>query len=304
MIDLTLSQPKKHTSGRRPSFSEENSTHHIKQEATRLLTRGLSPQMWKVLDWLSVAGVLCAGQLKIFPRTLQRYVKTRLLDRLPYSAVELLPEFRRYNLPYTDAETHLYVLGPVGLEIVSRRHPYPSLTGYLSYPLARIMHDVILNEIVMRLATFASGLGWQITWMGTNSATLFDAEKTREILEPDALLIFQKDDQEQRFCLEYHNEDKRTRAEKKVYKYHAAYEAGTWRQQWDTDTFPSVLAVFEKKIVGVGYKSVLKGRKTNVTFCGKLLAGVLQDNLAEWSVFATGERLTILNGWGKVSPSN
>ena len=295
MIDLTLTQPEKYTPGRRPSPPEEVSAHHLKQEATRLLTSGLSPQMWKVLDWLSVAGVMSAGQLEVSTRTLQRYTKMRLLDRLRFSAVELRATFRQYNLPYTDTETHLYVLAPVGLEIVSRRHSYPPLTGYLSYSLKRIMHDVILNEIVIRLAKFASGMGWRISWMGTGSATLFDPEKTRQILEPDALLIFQKDNQERRFCLEYHNEDKQTRAEKKVYKYHAAYEGGTWQQQWETETFPIVLAVFEKRIVGLGYQSILKGRKSSVTFCGKLLAGVLQDNLAEWAVFATGERLGILN---------
>lgn len=125
---------------------------------------------------------------------------------------------------------------------------------------------------------------------------LFDAEKNRQLLEPDAMLIFQKDNQERRFCIEYHNEDKQTRAEKKVHKYHAAYEAGTWRQQWETETFPTVLAVFEKNIVGLGYQTVLKGRKPTVNFCGKLLASVLQDHLAEWAVFSTGERMEILHG--------
>ena len=298
MIYLSLSSSETNKfkrSGRPPAYPKELTSFQIKQEASRIQTLGLSSQAWQVLDWLSVGGVMSTHQLKIKPRTLRKYAQAHLLTRLPFTSTELASEFTQYGLPYEPSETHLYILGPVGLEIATRRHTYPPLTGHLSYPLARTMHDVILNEIVLRLAAFAEKQEWRVTWMGTNTATLFDAEKTRQILEPDVLLIFQKDNQERRFCVEYHNEDKQTRAEKKVHKYQSAYESGTWRQQWETDTFPNVLAVFEKKIVGIGYQSVLKGRKTHVTFCGKLLAGILQDNLAEWAVFATGERLAILN---------
>jgi len=298
MIDLSFSFSSttiSNRSGRPPAYPKELTSFQIKQEAVRLQTLGLSPQAWQVLDWLSVGGVMSTNQLQIKPRTLRKYAHAHLLARLPFPSNELAPEFSKYGLPYNPSETHLYVLGPVGLEIVTRRHEYPPLTGHLSYPLARTMHDVILNEIVLRLAAFVSQQGWNITWMGTNTATLFDAEKTRQILEPDAMLIFQKEAQAQRFCLEYHNEDKQTRAEQKVQKYQAAYEAGTWRQQWEADAFPTVLAVFEKEIVGIGYQATLKERRTNVTFCGKLLVGVLQDNLAEWANFATGERIAILN---------
>lgn len=77
------------------------------------------------------------------------------------------------------------------------------------------MHDVILNEIVLRVMTYAESQGWEAQWWGTHTAGSMDSEK-QEVLEPDALLVLKREGQEQAFCVEYHhNEDKVTRAERK-----------------------------------------------------------------------------------------
>jgi hypothetical protein len=292
---IKFSRPStKQLPGRRPA-NVDLSPAQIKAEAARLLTIGISHETWRVLDWLSVGGIMSVAQLQLRPRTLRKYAQARLIDRYPLPIKKIAQEFERYSLPFTEiTDTQLYVLGPVGLEILNGRHTFTPLSGHLSYPLSRIMHDVILNEIVLRLITFAEGLGWEALWMGTSSAMLFNEEKMKEILEPDALLVFEHAGQKHWFCIEYHNEDHQARAEHKVSKYQAAYETGEWRIQWETETFPTVLAIFEKKIVGLGYQTALRDRKTNVTFCGKLLAGVLQNNLAEWTNFATGEKNLLL----------
>jgi hypothetical protein len=283
--------------GRRPDIQELLTPSQIKAEAVRLLTLGIQNEAWRILDWLSVGGVMSAAQLELRARSLRRYTKSRLVDRLPYPIQVTADEFGNSQLSYTNPdETQLYVLGPVGLEVIKDRHPYPPLGGsYLSYPLVRVMHDVILNEIVLRLIIYAESLGWETTWRGPNSARLVHPESKLEILEPDALLVFSKADQLRAFCLEFHHkEDKQTRAELKVKNYQAAYESGLWQAQWELETFPTVLPVFTEKIVGTGYLNTLRERRSDVTYLGKLLAGVLQNNLAEWANFATNEKSTIL----------
>lgn len=294
MIKFSRSSSKQ-LPGRRPA-NVDFSPAQIKQEAAKLLAIGISKETWRVLDWLSVGGVMSVAQLELSPRTLRKYARVRLIDRLPVPTKEIAKEFELHKLPYEAAvDTQLYVLGPVGLEVLKDRHKHAHLTGYLSYPLPRVMHDVVLNEIVLRLITYAENIGWEATWMGTNSAMIFDAEKNQEILEPDALLVFTCQGQERAFCIEFHhNEDKQTRAEMKVGKYQAGYENGNWRVGWELDAFPIILAVFDNKIVGTGYQTALHDRKTNVTFCGKLLAGVLQNNLAEWTNLGNGEKLLLL----------
>lgn len=305
---------KKPGPGRRLSLESELTPAEIKQEANRLLTIGLSAEAWKALDWLAIGGVMSTNQLALPARTLRKYAQLRLLTRLPFSPEDLAPMFTHYGLTYQRSFTQLYVLGPVGLEIASQRHAFPPVIGHLAFTLKRTMHDVILNEIVLRLVQYAFSQGWSTTWLGTNSAALYNLEHTRRILEPDALLIFRKELPpkparpgkpvepqylEVRACLEYHNEDRQSRATEKVYKYEGAFDDRGWVKQWQTDDFPLVLAVFERQIVGKGYQTVLQGmknRKPKVTYCGKYLEGVLADSLAFWANLADGERVSLLPG--------
>ncbi len=81
-------------------------------------------------------------------------------------------------------------------------------TGHLSYTLPRLMYDVILNEIVLRVMTYAESLGWEAQWWGTHTAKLMNDDK-QEILEPAALLVLKRAGQERALCVEYHkHEDK------------------------------------------------------------------------------------------------
>lgn len=295
MIVFTRSA-KNAPTGRRPGKSLDLTPAQIKAEASRLLAIGLSNDAWRVLDWLSVGGVMSVAQLELSPRTLRKYAGWRLVDRLPVPTAELEAEFTTHQMLFEKAgEIQLYVLGPVGLEVIKDRHAHAPLTGHLSYPLPRVMHDVILNEIVLRLIIYAETLGWETTWRGTNSARLFNPETKQEILEPDALLVFTRGEEVRAFCVEFHHkEDKQTRAELKIRNYQAAFESGLWRTQWDLETFPAVLPVFTEKIVGTGYLNTLRERKSDVIYYGKLLAGVLQNNMAEWAQFNTNERCVIL----------
>ena len=295
MINFTR-DAKNFPTGRRPKHEELLTPTQIKTEAARLLANGIRNEAWRILDWLFVGGVMSAAQLELKARSLRQYTKSRLIDRLPHLVQATAEEFEKSGIPFADPkETQLYILGPVGLEVIKDRHAFSPLSGYLSYPLARVMHDVILNEIVLRILSYAAELGWDATWRGTNSASLINPENKQKIVEPDALLVFKKAGQERAFCIEFHhNEDKQTRAELKIRHYQAAFESGLWRAQWDLETFPAVLPVFTEKIVGTGYLNTLRERKSDVIFYGKLLAGVLQNNMAEWAQFNTNERCVIL----------
>jgi hypothetical protein len=80
------------------------------------------------------------------------------------------------------------------------------VTGYLSYSLERIMHDVITNEIILRLYRFGKKHGWRIALSGTNEGALWNADYSHKILEPDALVTMQKEGEEPRlFCIDCSN---------------------------------------------------------------------------------------------------
>ncbi len=294
----TTSEQTSHRTGRRPKNVDMNSAQ-VKAEAARLLTIGLTLEAWRVLDWLSVGGVMSVTQLQYTPRALRSLAQNRLIDRVPFPTKTIAEAFTHDGIPYrSPEETQLYVLGPVGLEILKTRHPYPLPTGHLSYTLPRLMHDVILNEIVLRVMTYAESQGWEAQWWGTHTARLMDAEK-QEVLEPDALLVLKREGRERAFCVEYHhNEDKVTRAEMKVRKYRRAFEGQLWMNAWNLDTFPIVLAVFDQKIVGTGYQDALQASRTEVRVLGKLLKGVVDGKLEEWADFTTNTRVPLLEGWG------
>ncbi len=248
-----------------------------------------------MIELLAQSGVLSTEQLGflVASSTLARkYAPKRIVDKLPFTRSEIESAFQSLGLQHSD-ETRFYVLGPVGAELATMRPGKTPVTGHLAYTLTRVMHDVVLNGIVLHIYRFADQGGWRVDWSGTNEGALYNADFSHKILEPDALVTLHRDDEEPlRFCVEYHNEDHRTRAERKVDKYEAvrANNEKLWQAQWETDTFPRVLAVFAKRIVGEGYRDKIKETPVGVQFYGKLLEGVLDDNLEEWANFTTGKR--------------
>lgn len=272
-----------------------NNPHQAKAEARRILSAGLSPQAWRSIDLLATGGVLSAERLGSFgtsERTLQRLAKAWVLERLVRDGDEVRRSLEGFGLE-SKQRPNLYTLGPVGIEIATGRHDVPPPSGYQGYSLSRVLHDVITNEIVLRLAE-AIGAGWTVEWLGKYEGTLTDKAQKQVLLEPDALIRFRKDGEERALLLEYHNEDKRSRAALKVEKYEAAFNEGNWRERWEVETFPPVLAVFHQPIVGVGYKSAVEGKRLHCAYYGKTLKAVLDGKLDEWVNVASSEKETIL----------
>lgn len=273
------------TPGRKPvtPVIDSMTSKEVKERARSLLVGGLSPTAWHVIDILAQTGVATLTQLNVSRSVMLKYGRSFIVSRL-----QIPPHVVRDELNTLLPGNHLYTLGPVGIELAKMRGLTPS-TGHMAYPLARVMHDVILTEILLRISRHAVERGWSVTWHGTAEAALFDAEHKRELLEPDALLRLTRDGQERLFAVEYHNEDKRSRAERKVDQYEnvAAVHAAEWMAQWETDTFPALLAVFQRDIVGKGYVDKLAGMQPRVRFYGKLLGGVLKGNLDEWLNLST-----------------
>lgn len=290
--------------GRRPAPSDL-SAQQVKLEAQRLLSRGLSDQAWRVVDLLATGGVMRASQLGPSGRTLRKYAHVRLIDRLPCITRELSQALNDLGLPGDDES--LYTLGPVGIEIAKQRHGQPPPTGYLGFTLQHTLHDLLCNEIALRLSVFADGLGWSVGWVNGQQAALHKDGEV--ILEPGALLKLQKDGREKCFLLEYHDEDKSIRAREKVRRYEAAFRSGAWRGQWEVDTFPAVLAVFRNPIVGDGYLDAIREREqVHITYYGKRLDSILagsepqssaaQSAVADWRNVASGQREAILGESG------
>ena len=293
MLDLTEHKSKKDRSFRRPGRNTDlppMTAQQAKQTATELLENGLPESLEKAMDLLAVGGVMTACQMGISTRTLRRHKDLRVVDRLPHTSTVVMETFLQYSLPVPDERESLllFALGPVGLEIAKRRCGSNSLTGYMNYSLDRLMHDIVLNEIVLRIADLALEHECRLLWVGEQEASLYQGDT--QILKPDAMLRMTKGEQEHLFLLEYHNEDHSTRAADKVKLYERAYSSGIWAQVWDTDQFPRVLASFRHPVVGRGYQEGVAAKEGgHVTFYGRTLSSVL-DDLGVWFNFNAGER--------------
>ncbi|RMI04635.1 MAG: hypothetical protein D6681_09295, partial [Calditrichaeota bacterium] len=216
MIALTkLLNPPMPSSGGRPPGYELMTSSQAKAEAYKLLQRGLTPPEAHVVDALFVAGVLPEYRLGVSKKGVSRFLHSRILDHLPFDARTVSQKFDEYSL--TPGETLLYTLGPVGIEIARERYGVAPPSGFLAYPLERIMHDVVVNEVVLAIGTKAQAHGWEMSWMSKYESTLY--RDGRPILEPDAFFILRRAETELPFILEYHNEDKRTRGIRKVRTY-------------------------------------------------------------------------------------
>jgi hypothetical protein len=267
------------TTGR--SGSQEAMTpQQIQTEAMLVIEKGLSSIAWRALDLLYAGGILTVDQLDLNLRTLRRYAAKRIVDRYPFSPNVVIDRLGEYGLAAENGQ--LYTLGPVGAEIARIRHGIKPPSGYLAYTLERVLHDVIVNEIVQRIAKQASAQGWETIWASKYESSLF--REDTPILEPDAYIRLERGEEEYPFLIEYHNEDKRTRAIQKVRQYERAWESDLWQGTWEVDEFPPLLAVFKNKIVGEGYLDGIKeSSPVGCTYYGRALEGIWEeDGLVSW----------------------
>ena len=264
-------------------------------EAARLLSGGLSPRLWRMLDMLAMGGVLSTRWLHpLSERKMREWCRMRVFERISLDPVEIQNHFEEMGID--EKKPTLYILGPVGIEIAAIRFGVAPPSGYQAYTSMRVMHDIAANEVVLRLADGIGQKGWTVDWLGKYESTLVDKNQ-RTILEPDALIRYRKDGKDGgdgAFLLEYHNEDWQTRAAGKVEKYEKAFVEGNWREQWEVETFPPVLVVFLKPIVGAGYQNSTRAKKLNCTYYGKTLKALLEGKLDDWKNVATDGRENIL----------
>jgi len=273
--------------------SEQMTPQQAKIEASRIASGGMSPRTWRTLDLLATGGVLSTRWLPpLANRTMREWCGLRLFDRLSLDPVEIQGHFSEMGLD--EKKPTLYTLGPVGVELATIRHDAIPPGGYQAYTSMRVMHDIATNEIILRLADEIGTRGWVVEWLGKYEGVLTDKSGKYNLLEPDGLIRFRKDGYERAFLLEYHNEDWKTRAVSKVEKYEKAFSEGNWREQWEVETFPPVLVVFQKAIVGAGYQSATSGKKLNCTYYGKTLKAILEGKLDDWKNINKDKRENIL----------
>ena len=273
--------------------SEQMTPQQAKIEASRIASGGMSPRTWRTLDLLATGGVLSSHWLPpLANRTMRSWCDLRLFERLSLDSAEIQAHFSEMGLD--EKKPTLYTLGPVGVELATIRHYVAPAGGYQSYTPMRVMHDIATNEIILRLADEIGTRGWGVDWLGKYEGILTDKSGKYTILEPDGLIRFRKDGYERAFLLEYHNEDKQSRAALKVEKYEKAFTEGNWREQWEVETFPPVLVVFLKAIVGAGYQAAIHGKKVNCTYYGKTLKAILEGKLDDWKNINKDKRENIL----------
>lgn len=280
MIKVDLKKTPRNEGGRGATETSVMTPLQIQTEAIAVMEKGLSNNAWHALDLLFAGGIMTVEQLGVNARTLRRYAAKRVVDRYPFSPNLVIKRLGEYGLTVENGQ--LYTLGPVGAKIAEIRHGIKPPSGYLAYTLERVLHDVIVNEIVQRIAKQASVEGWETIWASKYESSLF--REDTPILEPDAFIRLERVDEEYPFLIEYHNEDKRTRAIQKVRQYERAWESDLWQDTWEADEFPPLLAVFRNEIVGEGYLDGIKeSSPVGCSYYGRSLKGVLELNgLENW----------------------
>lgn len=226
--------------------------------AYALLQRGLTDKTRFILELVYSAGIVMAYRLPLSTRTLVDYHNKRLIDRLAYTSKEVRDALNdeSIGIPLTPKmRTLLYVLGPVGVEIIEiqRGKEIPSPARYLALALNRLLHDIIVSEIAFTLITHA--VGWEIAWVPRNEAAIYSSD-SKLVLEPDALLYFRRGDQEISVAIEYHHQDDSRGGFEKVRNYLNLYAQPNLWGQWG-DRFPILLGVFRGKNAGRGYEDAV-----------------------------------------------
>jgi hypothetical protein len=286
-----------------PAFARRNKSEPIlmtpqqaRLEAARILSGGLSTRLWRIFDLLATGGVLSARWLPTLRASKMReWCRLRVFERITQNSAEIQTHFDEMGI--NEKKPTLYMLGPVGVEIATIRYGVAPPIGYQGYTQMRMMHDIATNEIILRLADVLGQRGWSVDWLGKYESMLVEDKKDKTILEPDALIRYRKNGKgggDGAFLLEYHNEDWQTRAATTVTKYEKAFAEGNWRAQWEVETFPPVLVVFMKAIVGAGYQAAVYDKKTNCAYYGKTLKAMLEGRLDEWFNIGSGKKENIL----------
>lgn len=281
-------------SARRKRLPDQELTpQQAKSQASRLTRGGLSTRTWRVFDLLATAGVLSASRTSLIPaRTMRDWCDQHLFARLPIDPLEAQGYFAAIGIQ--EKKPILYTLGLAGVEIAALRFGVTPPSGYDTYSQSRVMHDIAVNEIVLRLAETLDARGWTVEWLSKYEGVLSDKNE-KFILEPDAVIRARKGEQDIAFAIEYHNEDWKTRAFGKVMKYEKAAAEGNWFEQWEVETFPQVLAVFHHAIVGAGYKAAAKkSSNLRARYYGKKFSTVLEGKLDDWINVANNEVETLL----------
>ena len=266
--------------GRRRTGLEVMTPQQVNNEAVLAMEQGLSSLAWIALDLLFAGGIMTVDQLGLTQRTLRRYANRRIVDRYAFTPSFVAQRLGEYGLPVESGE--LYSLGPVGARIAEIRHGVKPASGFLAYPVERVLHDVLVNEIVLRISAEAEEHEWKVIWASKYESSLFRDDVP--ILEPDAFIRLERDGDIRAFLIEYHNEDKRTRAIQKVRQYERAWDSDLWQEPWEVSEFPPLLAVFRKEIVGEGYLDGIKeSAPVDCVYYGRVLASALAEGgLADW----------------------
>lgn len=257
----------------------------VRAEASRITAGGLSAKAWRILDLLATGGILPSNHLpELTDRSMRNLCEMRVFERIAQEPSEL-EEHHVAQLGVKGMGRYLYMLGPVGMEIAATRHGVVPVNGYQAFTTAHILHDVMANEVVFRLAELLASRGWAVEWIGRAECRLVDNKGT-VLLKPDALIRIRKNGPgggDATFLLQYHNEDWSTHGTLMVERYEQAFSDSNWQECWEVESFPPVLVVFERPIVGAGYQAATKGsRKLNCLFYGKTLAAALDGKLDEW----------------------
>jgi hypothetical protein len=167
----------------------------------------------------------------------------------------------------------------------------------------RILHDITVAEIMLRLSGFAKAQKYVPLWRSKYEATVHD-ENGSPALEPDAMLSLRKDGRYWHYFVEFHNEDYGTRTGQKVRRYEAVRTAGRWQNELEIDTFPTVLIVFRHRAVIEGYKTVLtdgngQSRPDILNqYLGLGFQAILDNKLDRWGDIRRGKPASFLQDAG------
>ena len=223
-------------------------------------------------------------------RTLQNYRRKNYIDLLPAPS----------KLGTLINKPRVYTLGPIGLALAELQNELVP-TGYLKSSHDRVTHDVLCNLVYYGIYEAALKYGYVAVLRGKYETTIHN-KKNQPILEPDSMVILTKEGSEREypFLIEYHNEDKSSRAAEKIRKYEHVYRSGYWRSQWGVDTFPPILVATTHLAPATGYsdeiKRHMKGEGLRCTYLMKSLRHLLDKNQSplDWHDLERNKKTNLL----------
>lgn len=286
MFDLSAyTKPTHPVPSRHPSVTPMTPAQ-AKSTAAALLQSGLSNALANMLDFLATCDVCISTHLNVAGRTARKYLKQRILDRFPYTTPDLQEIFDTYGLPYPPEERlAIYTLGPVGIHLAKMRLGYQPSALFLALPLEQVMRRLALNEVILRLANKAVESGWVSYWVGSQRAAL--QKDGKPFFVPDAMLRLRKETQERVYLLAYQDTERPQHAVNIIRTHEAAAYSRLWYEQWEVDTFPPVVLIYRKSIVGRWYADSLQNTSgTQVAFYGRSLENALKP-VPDWYNFHT-----------------